>query len=363
MGVASFNPYFNRGCIEDPACFFGRDQELSDVFGLLNKPIAQSTSIVGQRKIGKSSLLHHLMQPEVMVRYGANPARLVLVYVNFEGLAYFSELECFQKLMWDAYGVVSRLLPEEADALKIDAVVTTPFVIIEGLNRLFRLLRDKHCQLVFLFDEFELSCGNPNLSVSFFNTLRSFATNYGVAYVVATKQELWHLARTRGSKSSPFFNYFTTLYLGLFEVAEADAMLAAHGFIGSDDRRWLVEQAGTFPFFLQLMAWYAWELQQHPVTGDWRAAVLERFLMQATPHFEYFWSHLSPAEQSVMQRCAAQQAPDAADGPQVERLHRLALLARHGGRVEVFSRTFADFAGVVVGGPRGVQASMRELAR
>jgi uncharacterized protein len=54
------NPFINRGTITDPEYFFGRTAEIAAILERLT--LLQSTSIVGERCIGKSSLLVHLVQ-------------------------------------------------------------------------------------------------------------------------------------------------------------------------------------------------------------------------------------------------------------------------------------------------------------
>ncbi|MBC8457454.1 MAG: ATP-binding protein, partial [Deltaproteobacteria bacterium] len=54
----SDNPFYERGMIRDPARFFGRQQELREIFDLLRT--GQNVSVVGDSKIGKSSLLYYI---------------------------------------------------------------------------------------------------------------------------------------------------------------------------------------------------------------------------------------------------------------------------------------------------------------
>lgn len=66
--------------------FFGREDLLEEVFRWLSKPTPQSCSVVGQRKIGKTSFLKHLRRPSTLRRYGLQPEDYFFVYFNFEGL-------------------------------------------------------------------------------------------------------------------------------------------------------------------------------------------------------------------------------------------------------------------------------------
>ena len=54
------NPFTNRGMVTDPADFIGRAEQMEEICTRLDK--MESTSIVGERRIGKSSLFYHLMQ-------------------------------------------------------------------------------------------------------------------------------------------------------------------------------------------------------------------------------------------------------------------------------------------------------------
>jgi len=65
------NPYLNRTMIRDVEDFYGRRREVARVYSRIGTAHPQSVSIVGPRRIGKSSLLNFI-----------NPNPLVLI-VNF----------------------------------------------------------------------------------------------------------------------------------------------------------------------------------------------------------------------------------------------------------------------------------------
>ena len=58
------NPYLNRTAIKDDRGFFGRRRELATIFSRIDAREPQSVSIVGERRIGKSSLLRKLNQKD-----------------------------------------------------------------------------------------------------------------------------------------------------------------------------------------------------------------------------------------------------------------------------------------------------------
>src|SRR5512135_2413324 len=96
------NLFFHRGPVRDPAYFFGRKQELSRLFDLLNR--GQSVSIYGQRRLGKTSLLFHATNPEAAANHGLDPSQTRWAYLDggmFDGLEEES-----------VYGAIDRGLQE-----------------------------------------------------------------------------------------------------------------------------------------------------------------------------------------------------------------------------------------------------------
>ncbi|MGH7455296.1 MAG: hypothetical protein ACRENG_28345, partial [bacterium] len=69
--------YFTIGpYITDPKKFFGREEELRAILNRLRT--MQSTSVVGDRRIGKSSLLYHIFQTG-NARLQTNDLRFVFI--------------------------------------------------------------------------------------------------------------------------------------------------------------------------------------------------------------------------------------------------------------------------------------------
>jgi len=79
------NPYITGGLVKDPAMFFGRKEELHLIRDRLRK--GDSTSVVGLRRIGKSSLLYQLAnQAEAL------PQGVVAVYLDLQDAAHHTPL-------------------------------------------------------------------------------------------------------------------------------------------------------------------------------------------------------------------------------------------------------------------------------
>src|SRR3972149_4411457 len=77
------NPYISRGPVRQPDMFFGRAHELNEIAAFLRGN--QSVSIVGPRKIGKTSLIFQLMRCETWPGLGLDENNL-FVYLDCEVL-------------------------------------------------------------------------------------------------------------------------------------------------------------------------------------------------------------------------------------------------------------------------------------
>ncbi len=71
--------------VSDPSKFYGREREIRQITDRLFSSAFESTSVVGERRIGKTSLLKYLANTEVAESLGLTPDEYVMVYVDFQG--------------------------------------------------------------------------------------------------------------------------------------------------------------------------------------------------------------------------------------------------------------------------------------
>jgi len=93
------NPYLNRVMIQDPDQFYGRRREVTRILSRMGSDRPQSVSVVGERRIGKSSLLYHLTCPQVQTQYLRNSSSLVVVLLDFQQLRIVSLKDFFRRLL------------------------------------------------------------------------------------------------------------------------------------------------------------------------------------------------------------------------------------------------------------------------
>ncbi len=293
------NPYLNRVMIKHRADFFGRSQDVKRIFARLNATPPGSISIVGERKIGKSSLLNHVYARQTRQTFLENPDAMVMVFLDLQEEKGMS-MQSFVKTL---LGIANYELRGRLD-------VSSCAHNLDGVKDLVQRLDAANYRLAILLDEFEGVTTNPNFTLEFFSFLRYLANHYNVAYLTSSACDLQVLCHTKEISDSPFFNIFSTMRLGVFERSEADELirvpservgkpLATH-----TDR--ILEMTGLFPFFIQMACSHAIEhLDEHPeAKAPDFDAIRRRFYEEARLHFRYVWDGLDAHERSTLVRVA-----------------------------------------------------------
>ncbi len=284
------NPFFHRGPVRDPAYFIGRQAELSQSLQLAGN--AQSISIVGPRRIGKTSLL---FQIGARLQAAGTPAP----FFTCEGYEH-AEPELIYTRLGEELAEAERALGQRIELPQSGE----PY---HRLERLLRALCGGGQVAVILIDEFEALGRNPALSPHFFSTLRGLATRFQLSFITASQEPLIALTYSHPDiLSSPFFNSFATLPLGLLADDEAHTLLrslATKGGLAWSEATVdaLVAWAGPQPFYLQLAGYHAFEAQRAGRPEATLAAdASERAWPDLVPHFQYAWQGLSDGERYAL---------------------------------------------------------------
>lgn len=329
------NPFFHRGPVRDPAYFFGREAELRYLADLIKQ--GQSVSLSGQRRIGKTSLLFHLAHPQVHEALGLGAGFGRWVYLEGGSLDGLDE-DWF-------YGAVDRALGGEVDAVPYSR-------FIERL----RALAAEGLRLILLLDEFEVFAANPRFGPALFNRLRGLAAQYPLTFITAAKYPLLQLTFAHPETlSSPFFNIFAPLQLGLLTRPEAEGLLQT--LAARSGRPFsaalcadLLALAGPHPLFLQVVAYRAFaSLTDSGSVGI--PTLRAQAQADVDQHLRYYWASLSPEARYAL--AALPLLSQAANEPIVQALAEAALLfeGRYLGQLlESFVRR-QKVEGLLQGGP------------
>lgn len=232
--------------IRHPQHFFGRTREMRRIFQAL-QPQFEHVAVIGDRRIGKTSLLQHLSQitisspQEVRTNQHTdwlpNAQAYRWIYVDFQ-----------RTLMRQQEGLLQFLatqfnLPSQ-DKWSLDIFVEA--LIDHGLSR----------PTVLMLDELGAGLTTSELDQSFWWGMRAIlndATNANLAILVAAHDDPTKLANDQG-KASPFFNVFNSVHLGPFTEGETLELIGSSPIsFAEEDIAWILEQSERLPHRIQIL--------------------------------------------------------------------------------------------------------------
>ena len=321
------NPFTFGKPINDPARFYGRKQEIRQIVNRLLSSAHESTSIVGERRIGKTSLLYYVSNPDVAAHLGLTPNKYCIVYIDFQGLTDITPQRFWQRVL----AKMARARCDEELAARFQALAKQDTFDLFDLEDVFEIVGERGLNVILLLDEFEYVTQNKNFGSDFFGGLRALAIHSPLSLVLATRRELVDLCYSDEIKGSPFFNIFANVVLRPFTRDESSELI--DGTIkGTDisltpeEKEFILSLGGGHPFFVQMAAHYMVEGKAQGQQADpLFAFVASQVDQQADPHYTYLWSHCSESERITLLTIIAlnRQKPSKATEPNLENITRL----------------------------------------
>lgn len=244
-GKVIANPFQTGGMVRHNDKFVGRESELRQIFSRLAS--MQSVSIVGERRMGKSSLLWRITEIG-KERLGDS---YEIFYLDLERI--FSAEEFYEQ--------ACKLLNREEGSTHAD--------LAEAINKR---------QVIFCLDEFEQT-DEENFDTDFFKSLRSLAQTGELALVVATQHPLSQLYQRHGNQTSPFQNIFNQLTLGEFTPDEARQMVSKlrnGDSFNQDEINFLLGVANNHPYWLNVASAKLFDAKQQNASNVDFAAIKQQ---------------------------------------------------------------------------------------
>jgi hypothetical protein len=301
-GALAPNPFTYGNPISNPVRFFGRQREVDQVFSRLGNLEFESSSLVGERRMGKTSLLNYLADPSVRQRYGFDRPGDVFLYFDLQAIdRSTTPARLWQQLLRR----LGRDCQDEAVRAELAALREPDDIDNFALIDLFDKLEDRQLRVVLLLDEFENITENERFDEYFFNGLRSLAIHHNLALVTSSRRELIDLCHSDAIRSSPFFNIFANIPLPLFSEQEArqlvDSSLAGTAVrFDEAEVASLIGLAGCHPLFLQIAGRFLFEAHERGLPPHERLGMLERELCrEVAPHLRELWEN-SPDQERIL---------------------------------------------------------------
>ena len=326
------NPFAAGNSVNEQE-FLGRAKEVRRIVGRLSNS-GQSVAVVGDPRIGKTSLLRYLATPEKQQElYGELAAHLIFHYMD---ATTFGSAFTQTQFWWLALTPLAEKLPE-IDNPSLTAAYKT--CEREGfgvyvLEKLLAQVQSAGWRIVLMLDEFDNLLGNPVLNkAEFYGGLRSLDTrSEALALVIASRQSLEALNAATQEYSrmgSPYFNHMTPVSLGAFSDKEIHTLLArGDAHFKKSDKEYLTYIAGGHPFLLQAAAYTLWEVYESNETkrkNRWEITGHE-LLDAAGPTLADTWRLWSPETRQAVTIIALDTLPQLVKGREFNMESLLGLL-------------------------------------
>ena len=347
----SRNPYLNRVAIKDPAQFFGRSREVSKIFSRLTASRPQSISVVGERRIGKSSLLNYVNHPQVRARQLDQPDAYVFAFIDLQQKRRITPVEFFKEL----FELMAKEIGDDALAVEEPS--------FDAMRAVLERFRRRSRKLIVLLDEFDAITTNRAFDLEFYSFLRSIANNYDVAYVTSSARDLQELCHTQLIADSPFFNIFTNVFLRAFTRKEATDLITRPSAeaslpLGGYARR-IMDIAGYFPYFLQIACSAYFDYLDENDGKLNREEVEAVFLDESRGQFRFIWDHMSDSHRRCVREFAEHEQVGKEQAQAYEDLKRAGYFIEEERGPRLFSTLFET----IISRPRVITTELKDTDR
>jgi len=296
------NPFTFGNPIRSADRFFGRTEELRQIVNRLRSSAHESTSIVGERRIGKTSLLKHLEKKKVAEELGLSGDEFCMVYMDFQGMMDITPERFWQRVLQK----MERAICKPELVMEIKQIRTQQSFDLFDLEDLFSQIADLGLTIVLLLDEFEYVTQNTYFGSDFFGGLRTLAIHHNLPLITSTRRDLVDLCHSEELKGSPFFNIFANIVLRPFSQSEVKELLIGY-LEGTDitfnpqETELVLNLGGGYPFFTQMAAYYLFEAKLNGLfESDLIKEVSLQFDAQSAAHYEYMWNRSNESEQIIL---------------------------------------------------------------
>jgi hypothetical protein len=324
----SINPFLYGNPVF-PNNFIGRQFEIKRIVNRI-KGYGQSTAIIGEPRIGKTSLLQYLFEPEMRdTLYGVDSEwQLFFSFIDLQGKlnSRFTESKFWEKALEPLH---KKIKDSNLDSSLIEAYQLCQkngFSDSDDLIKLFEQMKQAKLRLVLMLDECDVLLHHPTLNnPEFYGKLRAITSlHYSLCLVIASRLSLTKLNEaTQSATGSPYFNFFNELNLGLLESNDIEILLnKAKEHFTSDDRQFIIQIAGNHPYLLQAIAsilWETYEYKKELSTQQKRWELVgQKFYEETESILEYTWQTWTPSTRMALITATLAQLPDLLDDFRLE---------------------------------------------
>ncbi|NJM73930.1 MAG: ATP-binding protein [Scytonema sp. RU_4_4] len=273
-GVVPSNPFVAGGMLDNPQLFVGRKEELHAIASRMSGAQPTSVNVVGEKRIGKSSLLYHFFQTwEQRVQ---DPSRYVVIYLSLQSVQCQREEDFYLAVAQELLSRPAvRAIPSLTTALQLKSfdglAFSAAIALFKNQNQNQKLLP------VLCLDDFKTLFQNKSeFDDGFYDNLRSLMDSSSLMLVVASQKELDFYAR-RHQLTSTFFNLGHVLKLRELSEEEVTELVRlpsstvpyAQPALSMDEQKLTRQLGGRHPFLLQLAGMLVCQARQQGKDENW----------------------------------------------------------------------------------------------
>ena len=309
------SPVRNPFIFEGPVLrsdFIGRRHEVNLVLDRVSHTRA-SIAIAGERRIGKTSLMHYVANPDVVQHWNMDPSRSMFTYLDCGTVPQFSIARFWQTVLRKLDHSLRQNPDMEVLRGHIARLLETPEIVTQDIEFLLDDLGAAGFVWVLLLDEFEwlvrIDLENEGTTRDLLGGLRGLINHVPrvLSLIVATRQPLHDICRDIRFMGSPFYNSFVYVHLRPFQPHEADSLIQQmlHGTaicFTSEERLFLHELAGLHPLLLQAAAFCLFNAKASGAESSSLDldAIRDQYARLVEHQFEDLWRWSQPREKLLL---------------------------------------------------------------
>jgi len=292
---SAVNPFVHNR-VPTPTEFLGREPELRRLFSRLAN--GQATAIIGQPKVGKTSLLKYVREARPWQEsFGTYFDQDLFSFQDVPALRNIeSPAEFWRRVLEPLTVCLQAGQPEPLQSLvDIYSLAQKNMFGTFELEQLFNKLHHVGSRLVLWLDHFDSILSHPILNnAGFYAELRSLASrSNGFVLVIITRQDLTHLhEKTKAiNYGSPYFDVFTEIRLSsLSKTTMLKLLNRAENRFDQSDHDYVMTVSGGHPYLAQIAAAKLWDGHEEGLKGTARYITAGSELYhEVESHFAETW--------------------------------------------------------------------------
>ncbi|MEM9274474.1 MAG: AAA-like domain-containing protein [Cyanobacteria bacterium P01_F01_bin.143] len=276
-------PFFAGSMICDPRYFVGYREQLDTITVRAVSAQPTSINIVGEKRIGKSSMLYHFCQTyeQKIESRGRNSRNYLAVYLSLQQnkccrKSGFYEVvaEALYKKLKKKLSLVDRNRPRNRQLIKKLQSKTW-----NAENFLQIILNFKEVEIlpIICLDKIETLFQYPEeFNNGFYDNLRSLMDRSALMLVIASYQKL-EVYSNQHKLTSSFFNLGQTEILEGFNEQETQGLVrlpqtnipSIQSVLNAQEQQLALSWGNRNPYLLQLASLCLWDAQQRNQDHDW----------------------------------------------------------------------------------------------